>query len=150
HWGDGGTSNGTVSFSGGAFTISGSHSYLGDCTFNITADVKDVGGSTFNDIPGATTIDVADNNFSANPGPAITGTEGATTGPVTVATFTNANGLEDPTDYMANIDWGDGSTTFGATVTQPGGPGTSYVVNGSHTPTPRKAVPSMPAPTPTG
>jgi len=36
------------------------------------------------------------------------------------------------TNYSAMVDWGDGTTTAG-TITQPGGPGTAYNVNASHT-----------------
>ncbi|QDU24237.1 beta strand repeat-containing protein [Urbifossiella limnaea] len=62
--------------------------------------------------------------------PAIGTTEGGTyTGPV--FRFTDGNPLSVPSEFAATINWGDGTTDTGV-VTQPGGPGTTYVVSGSH------------------
>ncbi len=81
-------------------------------------------------------------------GPEVTGgvtindTEGAPTGAVTLATFTDP-ALTSPTkgDFTATIDWGDGSATTAGTVTgAAGGPftvtsaaGHTYAEEGSHT-----------------
>ncbi len=54
-----------------------------------------------------------------------------------VAAFTDANPFGKVGDYSATIDWGDGTPTnpdssTGA-ISQPGGPGTAFVVTGTHT-----------------
>jgi autotransporter-associated beta strand protein len=49
--------------------------------------------------------------------------------PATVATFTHAGGVEPANDFMATVDWGlAGHSADAAAVSQPGGPGTQYVV----------------------
>jgi len=45
-WGDGGHSNGTITFSGGAFHVLGTHSYLKKGKYVVTIFVGDVGGSS--------------------------------------------------------------------------------------------------------
>ena len=55
--------------------------------------------------------------------------EGEASASVTVATFTHANGVEDPSEFSATVDWGiAGHHSDPATVTQPGGFGTDYTV----------------------
>ena len=49
-----------------------------------------------------------------------------------VGTFTDGNSFAGVTDFDATINWGDGTVTP-ATVSQPGGPGTPYVVSAGHT-----------------
>ena len=48
---------------------------------------------------------------------------------VAVATFTHANGVEPVSDFVATINWGDGTTSTGS-ITESG---TTYKVKGSHT-----------------
>ncbi len=48
---------------------------------------------------------------------------------ITVATFTHASGVEPASDFVATIDWGDGTTSTG-TVSKSG---STYTVKGSHT-----------------
>jgi hypothetical protein len=45
-WGDASTSSGTVSGSGGSYTVSGSHTYSTTGSFTITTTIQDDGGST--------------------------------------------------------------------------------------------------------
>jgi hypothetical protein len=49
-----------------------------------------------------------------------------------VASFTVGSSLAPVANFTAAVDWGDGTTDSG-TVTQPGGPGTPYVVSDAHT-----------------
>src|SRR5207244_2798376 len=49
-------------------------------------------------------------------------------GPIQVATFTHANGVEPVNAFVATINWGDGTTSTG-TITLSG---TTYSVAGSH------------------
>ena len=65
----------------------------------------------------------------------VTAIEGISSGPVTVATFTDGAGGPSPdssptTDFSANISWGDGATSTGIIS---GGSGSPYVVTGTHT-----------------
>ena len=50
-----------------------------------------------------------------------------------VASFDDANPLAPVTDFKATIDWGDGTPQSAGTISQPGGPGTAFVITGSHT-----------------
>jgi hypothetical protein len=70
---------------------------------------------------------------------AVTGAEGSSTGTVTVATFTDPGGAEDPTvagNYGATINWGDNTTSTGAIALTSGTLGSKtavYTVTGGHT-----------------
>lgn len=48
-----------------------------------------------------------------------------------VATFTDSNPTAPIGNFTATVNWGDGSTSTG-TITQPGGPGTTFAVSGTH------------------
>jgi VCBS repeat protein len=124
-WGDGTTTGGTVSGGSGNFLVSGSHTYTagGNDTFRVTV---------FDDAPGTASISgtgTATINFagqmvlhSATEGTAIAnGTP--------VATFSDSNGGDTPSDFTATITWGDGTTSSG---TVSGGAGT-FTVSGGHT-----------------
>jgi hypothetical protein len=49
-----------------------------------------------------------------------------------VASFTHTKSQRRPTDFVATIQWGDGSQSEGV-IQQPGGPGTEFIVVGDHT-----------------
>jgi hypothetical protein len=68
---------------------------------------------------------LTDTSTTANP----SATEGASTGSLTVATFTDANPGDHHGDFSATIHWGDGSTSSG-TVSYSNG---TYSVQGGHT-----------------
>jgi VCBS repeat protein len=127
NWGDGSSSAGTVSETGGTFTVTGSHTYTtaGNFTFNVSVD--DAGGVS------ATATGSAAINFAGQvvlPG----ATEGtALPNGTPVATFTDGNTSDAVGDFSATINWGDGSMPdTGAAVTIVGGSG-SFTVEGSHT-----------------
>ncbi len=93
----------------------------GNYTFNTTASTT---ASIF-----ARSINVSKNDFTTAEGTAFTGQ--------TVATFTDAAGLEPVGEYTATIDWGDGTPVTAGTVTLSGGVATvkgnhGYVDNGSY------------------
>jgi hypothetical protein len=51
-----------------------------------------------------------------------------------VASFTNTNPASTTGEYnYVSIDWGDGSPDSAGTISQPGGPGTAFIVSGTHT-----------------
>jgi len=77
-----------------------------------------------------TTISVTDAPLQVT-GQNITGREGLSAGIVTVATFTDSGGPEDPAKgYSATVDWGDGQSSSGAVVLNKDGQ--TFSVQSSH------------------
>jgi hypothetical protein len=123
-WGDGGSSSGTVSGSGGSFSVSGGHTYADEGTHPIAVKITDVDNSS-NTATTSSTASIGDAALSA--------TGVSTTSPMafsgTVASLTDANTGGSASDFTAKIEWGDGTSSSG-TVSGSGG---SYSVSGSHT-----------------
>jgi hypothetical protein len=126
-WGDGTTTAGTVaSTGGGAFTVSGTHTYSDEGSFSMPIQVTDTVSMT--SASTTSTANVAE-------GDALTGTPAtisafvATPFSGVVATFTDTDTANVPADFTATIDWGDGTTTAGTVA---GGGGT-FSVSGTHT-----------------
>jgi probable HAF family extracellular repeat protein len=134
-WGDGGsTSSGTITYSGGTFTVQGGHTYDQEGTYTIGVLLQH--GTPAN-VTVTSTASVTDQQISQ---PAVTAPsgilEGQPTGPLTaLATFNDPGGVdvEDPSgDFTATIDWGDGRISPGLVVYT--GSGNTYQVNApSHT-----------------
>src|SRR5262249_37213136 len=139
-WGDGSpVTAGTITQSRGAgtpFIVTGSHTYAEEGPYTITVSITDVGGSTANAMPSAS---VSDATLTAT-GTAVSTTEGVNFSGQ-VASFTDANPTAPLGDFTVTIDWGDGSPATTGIVPQPGGVGTTFVVNGSHTYAEESAVP---------
>src|SRR5262249_10188963 len=68
-----------------------------------------------------------DDHLSASGAATITGDPGVALNNVTLATFTDSNAATN--DFVATVDWGDGTTTTETVV----GSGGSFSVTGSHT-----------------
>jgi hypothetical protein len=131
-WGDGSTSAGIVTQAGGpgtAFLISSNHTYVEDGTYTVKVTVTDIGGAT---VTATGTAVISDANLTGAANDIGVVRDLPFSG--TVATFTDANPNAPLSDFAngVTIAWGDGATTSG-TVTQPGGVGTQFVVNGNHT-----------------
>jgi hypothetical protein len=124
-WGDASTSTGTVSGSGGSFTVAGTHTYLDEGSYAVTVTVDDVDDAA-NSATATTTATVADADITATCATPTLSTQ-AFSG--TTASLSDANTLGTAADFTATIDWGDTSTSAG-TVTGSAG---SYTVSGSHT-----------------
>jgi len=124
-WGDATTSAGTISGGGGAFQVSGTHTYAGSGTFPVTVTFSD-------DPPGTATAQVTSTANVAS-GLAVTAVDFSTPEGTpfngTVATFSDSDTTKTPASFATTIDWGDGTTTAG-TVT--GGSG-SFTLTGQHT-----------------
>ncbi len=120
-WGDGTSSRATVVSAGsaGTFALLASHTYADESAgpVTLTVQVLDDGGSS---ISGTLTLTVADASLTMTVvnAPPVLPTEGISTGPFTVATFTDGNLLAPLTDFTAIIQWGDGTTS---TITNAGG-----------------------------
>ena len=128
-WGDGGpTSAGTVSYSNGVYTVSGSHTYAEEGDYPISISVVDVGGSTTT-ISGTATV--ADAPLTGSSAATAGGTEGAIHSSIlSGATFTDANPGDHSGDMTATIDWGDSGPTSLGLISYSNG---VYTVAGSHT-----------------
>jgi len=126
-WGDGAMTPGTITGAAGSFTVSGQHAYADEGTFTLGVTVAEVSPGTSTGSATATaTVSEAD---TLSPGAvSIFATVGAPFSG-SVATFTDTNTAQVPSDLVATINWGDGHTTPG-TVSGGGG---SFTVSGSHT-----------------
>ncbi|HWB09164.1 MAG TPA: TIGR03118 family protein [Pirellulales bacterium] len=123
-WGDGTTSEGTVSGAAGAFTVADSHTYIGEGFYTLSILVAHVGGAaTATD---QETIIVADTGTLSVSGATFAATEGMIfAGEVATASDTYA---APAADFLATIDWGDGTTSEG-TVSGPNG---QFAISGQH------------------
>jgi hypothetical protein len=124
-WGDGTTTPGTVQGSNGSFSIVGSHTYTAAGEFAVSVAFAD-------DAPDAASGSVASTAVSGFGGTVTltSAAEGTALAGVEVATFADTSpGTHVASNYTANIDWGDGTTSAG-TVT---GSGPNFTVTGSHT-----------------
>jgi PKD repeat protein len=131
-WGDGTTTSGTVTGSGGNFSVTGTHTYADEGTFTATVvltDINDDGSGQATATATATsTVNVAEADVLTPVGMTVSGTEGtAVSG--SIAAFTDTFSNNTAADFTASIDWGDGTTTTG-TVTALGG---VFFVSGTHT-----------------
>jgi len=126
-WGDSTTSAGVVTGGGGAYSVSGTHTYAGSGTFVVTVTLSD-------DSPGTATAMVTSTAHVAGTGVnafpvTFAATEGTAFNGV-VATFTDSRAGALVSDFTATIDWGDGTMTAGTvTSTSPG----VFAVSGMHT-----------------
>ena len=133
-WGDGQTSPGSISFSRGVFTVTGNHAYSEESVgYSVTVTIHH---DTAPDLMVPRLAIITDPPVTPTGGFNISGTEGSSTGPVTVATFTDSTVPEAVGDYSASIAWGDGQTSQG-TITVSGG---LFFVTGSHTYTEEQAA----------
>ena len=130
-WGDGTSGPGTVAQTAGGFSVSGSHTYADEGSYQASVNVTD----SASDLSGTATdaVVVADAALAASVA-TFTGTEGQAVSR-TVAIFTDANPLATTADFSTGggsttIDWGDGTSSAG-TVTQTGTG--AFSVSGGHT-----------------
>src|SRR5205085_1098524 len=126
-WGDGNTSSGFITYSGGTYTVAGSHTYVDEGTYPISIAISDDGGSPTSITGTATVSDATLNGSNVT---TAGGTEGAANRSVLSGpTFAVANPGDHTADFTAVISWGDGSTSSGLISYSVG----TYTVSGSHT-----------------
>jgi len=126
NWGDGSSaSSGTITGSGGSFTVSGGHTYADEGSYTITVTITDVDNSS-NSATATSNASVADAAISASCGTPAVSLQSVNG---TVASLSDANTGAPTSDFTATINWGDGSPTSSGTVTGSGG---SYSITGSH------------------
>jgi autotransporter-associated beta strand protein len=133
-WGDGtATGPGTITFSGGTFMVTGSHLYAEEGSFTVSVLLQ------HGTAPNATvtsTVTAADQQITT---PVVTPPtnvlEGAPTAAnFNIATFTDPAGVgaETTADFIAVINWGDGTATRTGTIVSDGG-GNYHVTAPAHT-----------------
>jgi hypothetical protein len=120
-WGDGGPmSTGTVSGSGGSYSVAGAHTYAEEGSYTISIGVVDNGGKTAT-ITGTATVNLA---------PPTAAIAGPSTGiPGQPLTFTLSATSPSPADQTAGftftVNWGDGSALQTIAATPGNGAGTA-------------------------
>ncbi|HEV3340247.1 MAG TPA: DUF4214 domain-containing protein [Pirellulales bacterium] len=125
-WGDGTTTTGIIT-GGPTFTVSGTKTYADEGTNAVSVVISDAADSTTATATSTATVAEAD-TLASPAGATVSATEG-TTFSGAVATFTNTGfATNPPSDFTANIVWGDGTTTAGVVS---GALGT-LTVSGSH------------------
>lgn len=129
-WGDGKTSAGTLSFNStsGVFTVQGAHTYAEQGADAIKVTIHH---ATAPDVAADSSAAVTDPAVVATAGATFQATAGAALGVQTVATFSDPAGAEAISNYSAQIDWGD-ATTSPATLASGPASGT-FVAQADHT-----------------
>jgi hypothetical protein len=127
-WGDGNSSSGIVVYDAAqkTFAVSGAHTYARAGSYHPIVSIHGLGGTV---ALATTTLTVTDASLIANGFNIIAVRASRFTG--VVATLIDANPAEGPSNFVAKIYWGNGRFTLGK-ITQPGGPGTKFVVTGTH------------------
>jgi hypothetical protein len=119
NWGDGTTSPGSiVALSGNNFRVDApTHTYTEEATYTVTVGLNHAALATVT--TPAQTIVVADQQLTslASANLPSSGHQNIAIGAITgIATFTDPAGPEALTDYMATVNWGDGTTSPGTIV----------------------------------
>jgi RHS repeat-associated protein len=124
-WGDGSSSSGAVTqLPDGTFAVSGGHTYSAPGQYEPIITIQDSGGAST--VADSLVTVVAD--VQSLTGIPVAAARGLPTGPVTVATFTEPDGLGQ--QEQATINWGDGGQSAGTIVSLGGG---VYAVQGDYT-----------------
>ena len=124
-WGDGTKSDGAISLVDGVFTVRGAHTYADEVSQPITVIIQHKGAPL---VMVESQPQFVDPSVLATGGFNVQAVEGAMSDSQVVATFTDPAGAEDPANYSATIDWGDGSQSAGTISFSDG----VFSVRGSH------------------
>ncbi len=118
------------------FEVLGDHTYTEETPpgtpDTLSVIITTLGGATttLTSPPGGG-VTVLDAPLTSSNGTSISGSDGISTGAVLLGSFTDANPLSTPAEFTATIAWGGSAGSTAGTITQPGGVGTPYLVNGS-------------------
>lgn len=126
-WGDGSpTTVGTITGSNGVFSVEGGHTYADEGNFTVTANVVRTSDATVSS--DNQTVVVNDSDSLTAHGTALIAPAGQAF-THEVATFSDTDLAALAGEFVATIDWGDGTTTPGTIAGSNG----SFAVTGSHT-----------------
>jgi hypothetical protein len=133
-WGDGNSSTGTVVAAGAGFNVVGSHTYLEEGSHTVSVNIDDDGGST---ATATSTANIADAGLAPvlRPRTATIGFIEGQPATSTVATFEDPDPRAAAGDFIATINWGDGSPSSPGTIAaaSAGGNAPVFSITGSHT-----------------
>lgn len=125
-WGDGTSSAGTISGSGGSYNVLGTHNYVEEGSYSTLLTIGFLGTS----LTPSGLANVADAPLTLISTPAsIAFTPGTLLNNILLATFGDGNPFAPISDYTALVDWGDGTTSAGTIAGTP----SSLSLTGSHT-----------------
>lgn len=127
NWGDTTSSAGTVSGSGGSYSVTGSHTYTKYGSYPISVQITDTNNNVPDSATANSTASIADAAITAS-GKGTIVSQAPFSG--AVASFTDANPFGDASEFTASINWGDGSAATAGVVAANGAGG--YDVSGSH------------------
>jgi hypothetical protein len=122
-WGDGSMSPATVRQTTAGFAINGTHTYLEEGLYVVTAALNDVDGDSIQLVTTATISDATLTSTALG----LPATGLAQSG--VVSRFTDADPFGSVDDYTASISWGDGTVDTGVATVDPGG---GFAVSGAH------------------
>jgi HYR domain len=125
-WGDG-MSAGTITQGNGDFIVSGQHTYFDDGDYPMKVTVVRMADGTASTGSSGFPIRVGDDDVLTADPPVLLSANPQFSG--FVATFDDTDTVSQQSDFIASIDWGDGTSTMGGVS---GGGGT-LAVSGSHT-----------------
>jgi PKD repeat protein len=132
-WGDGQTSAGVVTGSGGNFIVStapdDTHTFADEGDYTVKVTVNDPGTATASD---QRTITVEDADTLTATATALSPVEGKALTGIQVATFTSTYVGNTAGDFTATIDWGDGQSSTGVVTGSAGKFVVSTANNDSH------------------
>lgn len=127
NWGDGTATAGTVIGSNGSFSVDGGHTYADEGNYDVTATV--VRALDVRTVADTQTVVVNDSDFLTAHGATLIAPAGQPQTNVTVATFSDTDLAALAGEFLATIDWGDGTSSAGTIAGSNG----SFAVKGSHT-----------------
>ena len=117
-WGDGSTSDGSISANGNVYTVAGSHTYAEEGSDAVSVAIIDAADSTTATITSTAALGESDVLTPSAGQYTVTGTEGVSVSG-NVALFADSGyPTNAAADFTSTIDWGDGTTSAG-TVSGP-------------------------------
>lgn len=129
NWGDGTPATaGTITGSGGSFTVTGQHTYADEMTASFTVTVSENSPGTSTGSASGTATVTENDVLTATGPPSFTAYTGVAFSGA-VATFTDTDTVSPASDFTATIQWGDFTTSPG-TVSGSAG---HFTVSGTHT-----------------
>jgi PKD repeat protein len=134
-WGDGSApqvvSSLTALGGGVDVGVSANHTYIEAGTYSLVVVVTSASSGESIHLTGQVTI--GDASLAVQSTPVISGLVEGTSFSGQVAQLVDVNPYASVSDLSASVAWGDGTASTTATVTQPGGVGTPFVIDGMHT-----------------